>query len=148
MPDIQFDVNYEHLSFLLNHGVAAWNYWREQNPIAILVLSGANLSRPVLATTPIGDQIGNPEVNSANFRDIDLDHVLLEKANLEQADFCGAHFQSADMQQANLSGGNFYKANFARADLAGAKLRGGNFQNADFQNANLRGADLRDANFT
>ncbi|EOG4485356.1 pentapeptide repeat-containing protein [Salmonella enterica] len=71
----------------------------------------------------------------ANLRDADLCG-----ANLRDANLCGANLRGADLRDADLCGANLRDAN-----LCGANLRGADLRDADLCGANLRGADLRDA---
>ncbi|EDY3377217.1 pentapeptide repeat-containing protein [Salmonella enterica] len=78
------------------------------------------------------------------------------RANLCDADLCGANLCDADLRGANLCGANLCGANLCDADLCGANLRGADLRGANLccadlcganlYDANLRGADLRGAN--
>ncbi|EMH0613394.1 pentapeptide repeat-containing protein [Salmonella enterica] len=57
------------------------------------------------------------------------------RANLRDANLCGADLCDANLRDANLRGAN----------LCGADLRGANLRGADLCGANLRGANLCDA---
>ncbi|EIQ5780579.1 pentapeptide repeat-containing protein [Salmonella enterica] len=63
------------------------------------------------------------------------------RANLRDANLCGADLCDANLRDANLCG-----ADLCGADLRGADLRGANLCGADLRGANLRGADLCGAN--
>ncbi|EKM8430632.1 pentapeptide repeat-containing protein [Salmonella enterica] len=71
----------------------------------------------------------------ANLRDANLCGADLCDANLRDANLCGADLCGADLRGANLRGAN----------LCGADLRGANLRGADLCGANLRGANLCDA---
>ena len=66
-----------------------------------------------------------------------------ERADLYDADLCGANLRNANLCGADLRGADLRDANLCGADLRGADLRG-----ADLCGANLRGADLCDAKNT
>ncbi|ECB6901079.1 pentapeptide repeat-containing protein [Salmonella enterica] len=73
------------------------------------------------------------------------------RANLRDANLCGANLRDADLRGANLCGANLRDANLCGAnlrdaDLRGADLRGANLCGANLCGANLRDADLRGAN--
>ena len=68
-----------------------------------------------------------------------------ERADLCNADLCGANLWGANLCGANLWGANLRNANLRGANLRNANLRGADLRNADLCGANLRGADLCDA---
>ncbi|EEU3910843.1 pentapeptide repeat-containing protein [Salmonella enterica] len=72
----------------------------------------------------------------ANLRDANLCG-----ADLYGACLCGVNLRGANLRDANLCGADLRDANLCGADLCGADLRG-----ADLCGVNLRGANLRDAN--
>ncbi|EKS4544883.1 pentapeptide repeat-containing protein [Salmonella enterica] len=92
----------------------------------------------------------------ANLRDANLCGADLRDANLCGANLCGADLRDAnlcgaDLRGANLCGADLRDANLCGANLFGANLRGANLCDANLFGANLRGAnlcgaDLRDAN--
>ena len=65
-----------------------------------------------------------------------------KRANLRDADLCGAYLCDADLRGANLCDANLRGANLCDADLRGANLCDANLRGADLHDANLRGADL------
>ena len=80
----------------------------------------------------------------------DLCDANLCGANLRKANLCGANLRNAnlfgtDLCDADLRGANLRKANLRKANLCGADLCYANLCDADLRNANLRGADLRGA---
>ncbi|ECZ3341872.1 pentapeptide repeat-containing protein [Salmonella enterica] len=81
----------------------------------------------------------------ANLRDANLCGADLCDANLRDANLCGADLCGADLRGANLCGADLRGANLRGADLCGANLRGANLCDADLCGANLRGANLCDA---
>ncbi|EAR5745033.1 pentapeptide repeat-containing protein [Salmonella enterica] len=73
------------------------------------------------------------------------------RANLCDANLCGADLRGANLCDANLRGADLRGANLCDANLRGADLRGANLCDANLCganlcDANLRGADLRGAN--
>ena len=68
-----------------------------------------------------------------------------ERADLYDADLCGADLRNANLCDADLRGADLRGADLCGADLRGANLRGANLRNADLRGANLRGANLRNA---
>ena len=97
-----------------------------------------------------------------------LQDVVFENINLEQADLRDANFQNAQFINVKLKGANLTNATLKQAILIGIDFRGvkslknTNFQgahlqnanfidvdleNTDFQGAHLQGADFRDADF-
>ncbi|EHR2121445.1 pentapeptide repeat-containing protein [Salmonella enterica subsp. enterica serovar Matopeni] len=87
----------------------------------------------------------------ANLRDADLCGADLCDANLRDADLCGADLRYADLCDANLRDADLCGANLRDADLSGADLRyadlcDANLRDADLSGADLRYADLCDAN--
>ncbi|EIL9123369.1 pentapeptide repeat-containing protein [Salmonella enterica] len=68
------------------------------------------------------------------------------RANLFDANLCGADLRGANLRDANLCGADLRGANLRDANLCGADLRGANLRDANLRGANLRGADLRGAN--
>ena len=73
----------------------------------------------------------------ANLRGADL-----HRANLCEADLCGANLRGADLRKSDLNGANLCEANLQRANLCGADLRGANLRGANLCEADLRGANI------
>ena len=69
----------------------------------------------------------------------------LRDANLCGADLRGANLSDGNLRNANLCCANLCCANLRGADLCGANLSGADLRDADLHNANLRGADLCNA---
>ncbi|EPF2701516.1 pentapeptide repeat-containing protein [Salmonella enterica subsp. enterica serovar Altona] len=67
------------------------------------------------------------------------------RADLRDADLCGAYLRDADLRDADLFGAYLRGADLRGADLRDADLRGANLRGAYLRGANLRGADLRGA---
>ena len=63
------------------------------------------------------------------------------RANLYEADLCGANLYRADLRGANLYEADLCGANLYRADLRGADLREADLRGADLYEANLRGTE-------
>ncbi len=80
----------------------------------------------------------------ADLRDADLCGANLRGAYLRDADLCGANLRGANLCGANLRGANLRGAYLRDADLCGANLRGANLCGAYLRDANLRGANLCD----
>ncbi|EDN2620336.1 pentapeptide repeat-containing protein [Salmonella enterica] len=68
------------------------------------------------------------------------------RANLCDANLCGADLRGANLCDANLRGADLRGANLCDANLRGADLRGANLCDADLRGANLCGANLCGAN--
>ncbi|EAU6563343.1 pentapeptide repeat-containing protein [Salmonella enterica subsp. enterica serovar Oranienburg] len=81
----------------------------------------------------------------ADLRDANLCGADLRGADLRDADLFGADLRGADLRDANLCGADLRGADLRDADLFGADLRGADLRDADLFGADLRGADLRDA---
>ena len=69
--------------------------------------------------------------------------ALKNKADLRDANLCGADLCGANLRDADLCGADLYGANLCDADLRGADLRGANLCSANLCDADLRGANLR-----
>ncbi|ELI5298134.1 pentapeptide repeat-containing protein [Salmonella enterica] len=74
------------------------------------------------------------------------------RANLCDANLCGADLRDAnlcgaDLRGANLCGADLRGANLCDANLCGADLRGADLRGADLYGADLYGADLPDLTF-
>ncbi|ECW5669363.1 pentapeptide repeat-containing protein [Salmonella enterica] len=68
------------------------------------------------------------------------------RANLCDANLCGADLRGANLCDANLCGADLRGANLCDANLCGADLRGANLCDANLRGADLRGANLCGAN--
>nr|WP_023893005.1 pentapeptide repeat-containing protein [Salmonella enterica]ETB89635.1 hypothetical protein CFSAN004343_03520 [Salmonella enterica subsp. enterica serovar Give var. 15 str. CFSAN004343] len=69
------------------------------------------------------------------------------RANLCDANLCGADLRGANLCDANLCGADLRGANLCDANLRGADLRGANLCDANLRGADLYGADLPDLTF-
>lgn len=65
--------------------------------------------------------------------------LILEGADLSNADLRKENFEGANLRNANLSGSDLSNAIFASADLTGADLRGCILDGIDLENADLTG---------
>ena len=79
----------------------------------------------------------------ADLRDADLCGADLRVANLCGADLCGADLRDADLCGADLRDADLCGADLRVANLCGADLCGADLRDADLRVANLCGADLR-----
>ncbi|EIA3425210.1 pentapeptide repeat-containing protein [Salmonella enterica] len=90
------------------------------------------------------------EGSRADLCDANLCGADLRDANLCDADLCDADLRDANLRDADLRGADLCDANLRDADLRGAdlrdaNLRGANLCDADLCDADLCGADLCDA---
>jgi hypothetical protein len=107
--------NEEHLT-ILKQGVAAWNRWRKQDPIA----------RPDLSMTTL---------NWADLGQVDLSRVDLRHTDLSGAGLRGACLSGADLRAADLVRAHLWGADLSAADLRSANLSSANLNGADFSRA-------------
>ena len=63
------------------------------------------------------------------------------RANLSEADLCGANLSGANLRRADLSGAKLCRANLSEADLSEADLCGANLCRANLSEADLSGAN-------
>jgi hypothetical protein len=118
---------------LLRQGVEVWNVWKEKHSKIDVDLSGANLNHAVLNKANLVDSI---------LRGAELNHAKLHDTTLTGADCQEAQFEYADLVRAYLR-----EANFKGANLANATLMSVDLQDADFMRANLMEATLFGAHF-
>ncbi|EAQ1554697.1 pentapeptide repeat-containing protein [Salmonella enterica] len=83
----------------------------------------------------------------ANLCDANLCGADLRGADLCDANLCGADLCGADLCDANLCGADLRGADLCDANLCGADLCGANLRGADLYGADLYGADLPDLTF-
>ena len=115
-----------------------------------LNLKGIILERAVFSRSPLfGLDNLPPDVELykgegllSSIRDIHLEGVTLERANLKEANLGGAHLEGADLTEARLEG-----AILTGSHLNGADLIGTNLEGADLEYTNLEGANLYSAKF-
>jgi uncharacterized protein YjbI with pentapeptide repeats len=151
----------KHLA-ILKQGVEVWNNWKLENPLDVLDLRDADLSR----TNLIGVDLRGVDLDGANFsqatfsREYSFGTVTTggitgsypSRMEISGTDFSGASLREANFYRANLRdvdlmGANLYKANLqeaflCRANLRGAKLIGVNLSGADLSGVDFSGADL------
>ena len=96
--------NDEHVA-LLKQEVAAWNAWRDENPVIWPDLREANLS--------------GANLREANLRGADLMEADLSAANLSEANLHGANLRGADLSAAYL-----VDTDFTGADLTSCHIFG------------------------
>ena len=89
----------------------------------------------------------NPKGSRANLRDADLCGADLRDADLRGANLCDADLRDADLRGANLCDANLRDADLCGANLCDANLRDANLCDADLRGADLRRADLRGAEY-
>ena len=116
--------NEEHLK-ILRQGVAAWNEWRETNPVLQPKLRGVDLRAVSLLSA---------NLSRADLRDTDLRGATLAAVDLE----------AADLQRANLTSVNLSGANLRRTKLTGAQLIGTNLLDATLTGSYVYGVSVWD----
>ncbi|ECS1580035.1 pentapeptide repeat-containing protein [Salmonella enterica] len=82
------------------------------------------------------------DLRGANLCDANLRGADLRGANLCDANLCGADLRGANLCDANLCGANLCDANLCGANLCDANLCDTNLCDANLCDTNLRGADL------
>ncbi|EGW2131809.1 pentapeptide repeat-containing protein [Salmonella enterica] len=82
------------------------------------------------------------DLRGANLCDANLCGADLRGANLCDANLCGADLRGANLCDANLCGANLCDANLCGANLCDANLCDTNLRGANLCDTNLRGADL------
>ena len=122
----------------LKQGVAKWNAWRNQFPLAGADLSSADLSSADLSHADLsGADLSHADLSGANLSSADLSHADLSRADLSGADLSRADLSGAVLNRADLNDVYLNSAYLVGADLNGAYLVG-----ADLIGANLRGTNL------
>lgn len=66
----------------------------------------------------------------ADLSEVNLRGALLGRANLSSANLSGADLYAADLRDANLQWANLYKADLRESNLSGSKLQGTNISDA------------------
>jgi uncharacterized protein YjbI with pentapeptide repeats len=107
------------------------------NQVVAMVKRGRPLERVDLAHL----DLQQADLENGNFRRADLGGANLEGACLRKAVLASTNLREAYLARADLSG-----ANLQKADLEGANLEGANLQDADLSRANLESANLEGAN--
>jgi TIR domain/Pentapeptide repeats (9 copies) len=120
----------EVVKFLDEHGINAFNRWREENPKLSIDLSGADFT---------GRDLSRANFSNANLRGTDF-----FKADLGSVNFGSANLTQARFEAASLNYTNFVESNLMNADLVGATFYEGNLTNANMRGTYLAEANLRD----
>ncbi len=126
---------------ILDHGVEAWNKWREDNPKVKPDLSGDNVDL-------YGKDFDGANFSYTDFSNAHLEKTTLRKADLYAAKLCNARLLEADLSKANLEHANLYKAHCRRAVFRGASLKNAILIETDLQEAELNSAYLNNANLS
>ncbi|ADN35596.1 pentapeptide repeat protein [Methanolacinia petrolearia DSM 11571] len=100
-------------------------------------------SREVCSCNTTSDDTEEVEIVLKEMSYMDYSGVMLEGADLSDANAYKAVFQGTDLRNADLHGGIFSLADFTGADLTDADLVGAAFDYADLSGAVLIGADMR-----
>ncbi len=132
-----FRGNREHLAVLLyalkKNDIGFWNKWREKHRDIKVLLTGAHLSKAVLAGV---------NFNYVNLREADLSGAVLSGANLNEADLRDADLSEALLKNAELSKAVLEGTYLYKVNLTGAKCRETNFNDVNLSRASLKGVDL------
>ena len=100
-----------------------------------------------------GANLQNADLRNANLQHAHLSNANLKKAhlryaNLQNADLSSANLQHADLSNANMHNAHLTNANLQYADLFAAKLRNANLFRSKMQRANLFCANLQNAHLS
>jgi len=120
--------NPDHLTRLLG-GVAAWNVWRDSQPLTEVDLRGADLS-------------------DLDLRGADLWYARLQGAQLNGTLLAGAILDRSDLTLADLGGANCYRTRMRGVIADRTRLRGASLVEADLTLGRLLSCDLDGAIFT
>ncbi|HEX9881270.1 MAG TPA: pentapeptide repeat-containing protein [Hyphomicrobium sp.] len=121
----------------LKEGAAAWNRWRQAEPLVRPNLQGLSL-------TPAQKQWGETSGGPINFAQSMLREADLRYATLIDADLAGASLMGADLSGARLRNADLRNANLSHSRLDDADLTGAQFAGADLSGADLsRARNLR-----
>ena len=124
-----------------------------------LDLSGIILERAVFSVSPLFgldnlppdivelDKISKEDLLSS-IKDVHLEGVCLERANLKEANLHGAHLEGADLIDAHLERADLVGAHLERADLIFAHLESADMECTYLEGANLYSAHLEGAYLT
>jgi uncharacterized protein YjbI with pentapeptide repeats len=85
------------------------------------------------------------KLSGVEFKNIVLDLLILEKAELHGAILSGADLREVTLSEANLQEANLWLANLENADLHRADLKEANLSEANLSEANLSEANLYEA---
>lgn len=121
----------------------------------VALLLGITCARASLAYVPwhlglvqnrdscgVACQLQGADLRNANLNHMDLSGAQLRGADLSGANLRGVNFEGADLRGANLQGANLTVASFHGANLDGADLTGAKMQGTYFEDASLRGTQL------
>ncbi len=90
--------------------------------------------------------LGNDELDHVNLERTNLNGAILAYASLKKANLKEAHLSGADLMMANLENANLGKSDLNGANLNYSNLRGANFAKAFMKDAKLFKTDLEEAN--
>lgn len=108
---------------ILNEGVKTWNQWRLDNPGAVPILSGANLTGMNLRLVDFtGAYLSMTDLTNADLRMATLSMANLTGVNLSGADLSGAYLKFAHLTRAKLSHTKLEEAILGFTTLTGVNL--------------------------
>ncbi len=84
-------------------------------------------------------------LEGADLLEANLGHADLREAHLENANLSGAHLENANLREAHLGHADLREAHLENAGLYQAHLENANLWRAHLENADLRGANLENA---
>ena len=127
--------NWEHINWLLENGIDAWNQRRKHDRNLILDFDGVDLDQH------LGQRFRDEE-NRTDISEINLANAKLTEVSLVDGFFSKANLADANFQGAKLCGTSFYRANLTGALFKGADLTAAKFCEADLTSADLIENDL------
>ena len=134
--------NKDHLA-RLKEGVAAWNYWRFENPDLRPDLSSSDLCGSHIPVT----DFSHVNFSNSELRNAEMQGAILDRANLSFANFHRAHLRGVQLVASVASQMKLTAANVGYADLSDADFRGADLLGADLEGAILARTDLSGAHF-
>lgn len=129
--------NPDHLTRLLG-GVAAWNVWRNSQPLTEVDLRGADLSELDLR----GADLWYARLQGAQLNGALLGEAILDRADLTMADFTSANCYRARMRGVIADRTRFRATALVEADLTLARLLNCDLDGAIFTGATMLGSNL------
>jgi len=143
--------NPEHLK-ILKQGVKVWNAWRRKNPDIKPDLSQTDLSKRVMIWPDLSPDIfvlspnEEPDLITANLKEVNL-----KKTSLEKSVLIGANFSGSDLSGATLNGAILRHAKFNRVKAEGTfffdtDLFDSSISNSDFSRARMDRVKFAHAN--
>jgi uncharacterized protein YjbI with pentapeptide repeats len=135
---------------VLKQGSRVWNEWRVANPEVYVDLRGVSLwGKTVLLD---GANLAEANLHSAGLSGVsligaDLSAAVLHGATLQNANLTGARLAGADLSEADLNLANITAADLRGADLSWAGMILVTGDNADFRKTRLEAAYILDASF-